>query len=167
MDAYIGEIRDFGFNFAPRFWLPCDGRLLQISEYPELFQLLRTTYGGDGVTTFGIPDLRGRVPLHYGHAPHLSNYNLGQKGGEEFTILKVNNIPVHSHVLMATSESGDSTNPSGAVAGKASPLVTYNSKTDEPKKAMRAGCISKTGDSQPNENRQPFLVTNICIACRG
>ena len=168
MDPYIGEVRNFGFTFAPMGWLPCDGRLLKIVDFSDLYSQILTTYGGDGHETFGLPDLRGRAQLHCGQGTGLSNYHLGNKGGIEFTVLTVENVPPHTHALMASTCDATLKQPENAVfANVPGKLVPYNNDVTKTQKAMDKSCITQTGDSQPNENRQPFLVTNFCIAYMG
>jgi microcystin-dependent protein len=118
-EPFIGEIKMFGGNFAPRGFAFCDGQLLSISQNTALFAILGTTYGGDGRTTFGLPDLRGRVPVHAGTGPGLSSYRIGQKGGTETTTITVANLPAHSHpyAAPAVSEDGNTSVPTGAVPG--------------------------------------------------
>src|SRR5262245_24456486 len=115
-DPYVGDIRIFGGNFAPLGWAFCDGRLLPISENEVLFQLIGTTYGGDGQETFALPDLQGRIPIHMGQGPGLSNFVLGEQGGVESVTLNTNQIPVHSHQLGAADGATGAT-PAGAVPG--------------------------------------------------
>jgi microcystin-dependent protein len=107
MDAFVGQIMSFGFSFAPQGWFPCDGRLLSISNYEVLYTLIGTTYGGDGVNSFQLPDLRGRVPIHIGQGPALSNYVLAQKGGAEQVTLLPANMPPHTHAVTVTAGAGN------------------------------------------------------------
>src|SRR5512140_216933 len=112
---FIGEIVMFAGNFAPRSWALCNGQLLPIAQNTALFSILGTTYGGDGRTTFALPDLRGRVPVHPGQGPGLSNYVLGEMAGTENTTLLINNMPAHNHTLNAVSDAGDTAAPAGAL----------------------------------------------------
>ena len=167
-DPFIGQIQTFGFSFAPRGWAKCDGQLLQISSNTALFSLLGTTYGGDGRTTFGLPDLRGRVALHQGTGPGLTNRKLGQKGGAETVLLNANTMPTHTHVatLKGTTQPAaqlDDT-PTGKVLAKGNTYHTGNSNTD-----MGATSITNadTGGGQAHANMQPYLVINVCIALSG
>ena len=165
-DPLIGEIKMFAGNFAPRGWAFCDGQLLPISQNSALFSILGTTYGGDGRTTFGLPDLRGRVAIHPGNGPGLSNYNLGQAGGQETVTLTTAQLPSHSHTVNATSESGDTNAPSGG-------LLSNTGAYDNEYKAsgtvvpMKSNMINNTGGSQPVQIRQPYRTVNYIIALIG
>jgi microcystin-dependent protein len=168
MEQFIGEIIMFGGNFAPRGWAYCDGQLLAISQNNALFSILGTTYGGDGRTTFGLPDLRGRVPVHAGAGPGLPVVRLGQKGGEATVILNVNQIPAHNHnaVIEAVSpiprgDAGpDPTNAYNAQGG-----VYANGKNA--KMAADSVSVGSTGGSQPHDNMQPYQSVNYIIALDG
>ena len=162
---YVGQIMAFGGNFAPQGWALCDGSLLPISQYETLFTLIGTTYGGDGQTTFALPDLRGRAALHQGQGPGLSSYSLGQSGGAEAVTLTVGQLPPHSHPAMGSSGAGASPSPSGAVwAG--SPVNIYAGGAAA-NAAMSATAISASGGSQPHDNMLPFVTLNFCIAFEG
>ncbi len=161
---YVGEIRMFGGNFAPLGWMLCDGQLLAISEYDTLFNLIGTTYGGDGQATFALPDLRGRVPLHAGSGPGLSNRTIGEAGGQETVTLTVSQMPGHAHAPMASSLPGSQASPSNAVWA-ASRSLLYSTET--PGLAMNPAAVSNTGGSQPHENRIPYLGLNFIIAVFG
>ncbi len=163
--AYIGQIMAFGGNFAPQGWAFCDGSLLPISQYDALFSLIGTTFGGDGQTTFALPDLRGRAPLHQGQGPGLSNYVLGQSGGAQEVTLTVGQLPSHSHPAMGNSGAGTSASPSGAVwAG--SPVAIYGAGAAA-NVAMSATAISSSGGGQPHDNMLPFVTLSFCIALEG
>ena len=155
----------FGGNFAPQGWALCDGSLLQIADHDVLFILLGTTYGGDGQTTFALPDLRGRVPLHQGQGPGLSNYVLGQSGGAERVTLTVGQLPPHSHPAQGHSGAGDTPYPVGAVWAD-SPINIYTAGAAA-NAAMSATSIWASGASQPHDNMLPFLTLNFCIALEG
>ncbi len=165
MDPFIAEIIMFGGNFAPRGWAFCDGQLLQISQNTALFSILGTTFGGDGRTTFGLPDLRGRVSLHPGNGPGLSTYNLGQKGGVEHNNLTANQIPAHTHTfnMPCNSTAATSDDPDSAYPAISQENI-YNSASDG---TMAAGTTSSAGASQNVENRQPFQCVNYIIALVG
>jgi microcystin-dependent protein len=164
MEPLIGTIIQFAGNFAPRGWMLCDGTLLAISQNAALFSILGTTYGGDGVTTFALPDLRGRVCIHVGQGPGLSPYSLGESGGTENVTLLVNNMPAHSHSYNA-AETGDGVGaPNGNALGK-TPANIYT--TNPPNVAMNALAIGSTGGSQPFSVRQPYLAINWLIATEG
>lgn len=169
MDQYLAEIRLFGFNFAPTGWLFCDGRLLPIAQYNALFSLLGTTYGGDGVTTFGLPDLRGRVPMGMGNGPSLSPHTIGEKGGSENVALTGLQMPIHEHEMMGSSD----TQSTGTVANNS--LGTALRGSDKGNiyvpgatNPVRMGIsTSAIGGNQPHNNMQPYLAINYCIAYDG
>lgn len=156
---FVGEIRMFGGNFAPVGWAFCDGSLLPISENPTLFQLIGTTYGGDGQNTFALPDLRSRVPVHVG-----PGFALGQAAGAETVTLTVSQIPAHSHVPQGNSNDGSQSGPSGGVWAK-STLDQFS--TSAPTLAMANTAIGSAGGSQPHDNMIPFLVVNFIISLFG
>jgi microcystin-dependent protein len=165
---YIGEIRLFAGNFAPSGWEFCNGQLLAISENETLFQLIGTTYGGDGQQTFGLPDMRSRVPIHFGTSSEGITYTQAQSGGTETVTLTVQQIPGHNHPEVATLNPGTSQNPTGNVLARptsARPnLLAYNS--DSPV-LMNAQAVGSVGGNQPHENCQPFLCLNYIIALFG
>ncbi len=162
-EPYIGEIRIFGFNFAPRGYAECDGQLLPINQNQSLFSILGTTYGGDGRNTFGLPDLRGRVPMHDG-----SETFLGQRAGEESVVLTTQQIPSHTHEARGTSAAADSTNAGGRLLGETSggrtATVPYADGTNLV--PMAAGSVSTTGGAG-HENMQPFTTLMFAIALSG
>jgi microcystin-dependent protein len=160
-DPFIGQINLFAFNFAPRGWATCDGQILGIGQNQALFSLLGITYGGDGTTTFGLPDLRGRVPIHF--SPSVA---LGTKSGAEAVTLTTANIPAHTHVLAGSSQEGTSPNPGNAMFAvtSANPVKEYALSADA---TMNPASVSNTGGSQPHENRMPFLTISFCIALNG
>jgi microcystin-dependent protein len=165
-DPYIGQISTFGGNFAPRGWSTCAGQLLAISSYSSLFSILGTTYGGDGISTFGLPDLRGRVAIGDGQGPGLSNYNLGQKGGSESVKLTISQTPSHKHSYNASTN----TTESGSPTGNSLPTLTSGQTpyaTVAPDTAMSSGSVSNTGSSQSHTNIQPYLVITRIIALEG
>ena len=161
---YVGEIRMFGGNFAPAGWMFCEGSLLPISENETLFQLIGTTYGGDGQQTFGLPDLRGRVPVHMGQGPGLSNYDLAQTGGVEAVTLTQNQVPAHSHTPLA-SNTGGSDNPANNFWANTATGKPYSAVP--PAVQMNTGTITPTGGSQPHENMIPFLCVSYIISLFG
>jgi microcystin-dependent protein len=165
MEPFIGQIIMFGGNFAPRGWAFCDGQLLPISSNSALFSILGTTYGGDGRTTFALPDLRSRVAIHPGRGPGLSDYRLGQKGGAENVTLTANQIPSHNHAIRAANTGGDDTNPTTANGfGSASDDLYIE---DAPSSTMQSGIVTNTGGSQAHTNIQPFQCVNFIIALQG
>jgi microcystin-dependent protein len=161
-DPFLGEIQAFGFNFAPRGWAQCDGQLLPINQNSALFSLLGTTYGGDGRTTFALPDLRGRTALHEGQGPGLSPRQLGQRSGQETTSLSVQNLPPHGHAIRAKEE-GNTEDPTGHyVAGDGT--NAFGTGADI---TMAADSVGNTGGGLPHDNMQPYLTINFCIALQG
>ena len=157
---YVGEIRMFGGNFAPAGWMFCAGQLLPISEYETLFNLIGTTYGGDGQSTFALPNLSGRIPIHFGNG-----FILAETGGVESVTLTTQQIPAHSHPLLANSQAATETTPStNAVPASPSALI-YNNLT--PYTTMSPATISAVGGSQPHENRPPFLTVSFIISLFG
>lgn len=172
-EPFIGQISWFGGNFAPRGWALCDGQLLPISQYQALFSILGTTYGGDGRTTFGLPDMRGRLPMHPGNGPGLSPRRLGDKGGEERVTITQSNLPSHRHSLLASTEQGDSTSPSGAFIGPAAlplqgaPEVKAFKSGTPNTSALAGGTVSHTGGGIATNNLQPYQSINCIIALVG
>lgn len=180
MEPMIGQIIMFGGNFAPKGWAFCDGRILSISENDALYSLLGTTYysndPGDGITSFALPDLRGRVPIQAGHGDRLSNYGLGQSGGVEGVTLDATTLPSHSHAgsLAVSSAGGTMFTPStttflakGIVKDGRSKLGEANIYSETSNETMNGVNIANTGGEQSHENRQPFLAINYIIALKG
>jgi microcystin-dependent protein len=167
-DSYIGEIR-FAGNFAPAGWAFCDGTLLPISEYEALFNLIGTTYGGDGQSTFALPDLRGRVPVHAGTHPFGRTLSLGEQGGAESVTLTTQQIPSHTHLMVASSERGSAafTNTTGYPAATATAGSAIYGTSDNTVLQMAANAISSTGGAQPHENMAPFTSVNFIISLLG
>jgi microcystin-dependent protein len=164
---YIGEIRMFAGNFAPVGWAFCSGQLLPISENDALFNLIGTTYGGDGQETFALPDLQSRLPIHQGQGPGLSNYVIGQPGGVEQVTLTVNQTPIHSHPMLASTSLASDVNPAKRVVAQPGTAGNYLYLEDTPSLTMAATAISSVGGSQPHSNLQPFLCINFIIALFG
>ena len=163
-EPFIGQIQPFGFNFAPRGWTKCDGQLLPIAQHTALFSLLGTTYGGDGRTTFGLPDLRGRAALHQGTGAGLTNRRIGEKAGSQTETLTVSQMPSHNHVVQANTANADTIAPNSASLATARE-DTYNSSS--PNTSMHANAIANTGGGQSHNIMQPYLVVNWCIALTG
>lgn len=162
---YIGEIRMFAGNFPPAGWAFCNGAPMPISENDALFVVLGTIYGGDGQSTFNLPDLRGRLPVHQGTGPGLSPYTIGEAAGVESVTLTTNQIPVHSHALVATISSANDANPANnllAQSGTFDPYQALGATT-----AMNASSIGPVGGSQPHTNFQPYLCINFIISLFG
>ena len=165
MNPFIAEIIMFGGNFAPRGWALCDGQLLAINSHSALFSILGTTYGGDGRTTFALPDLRGRVAINPRQGPGLSNYRLGQKGGTEDVTLTINQIPSHNHTINATSVVGTTNDPTNNfLANTGSFDNEYGTSANTTLNPLAA---SNTGGSQSHNNIQPFCCVNYIIALEG
>jgi microcystin-dependent protein len=152
------------FNFAPRGWAFCDGQILPINQNQSLYSLLGTTYGGDGRTSFALPDLRGRTPIHVGSS-NGTIHNLGQKSGEEGVVLSTSQIPAHTHTAQASSDPGNTPIPTGNVLADTAPNELYHDATSLV--ALRAGTIANAGANQAHNNMQPYLVLNFCIALQG
>ncbi len=164
-NPFLGEIFSSGFNFAPQGYAFCDGTLLSIIQNTALFSLLGTTFGGDGRTTFALPDLRSRVGLMFGQGNGLTPYNLGDNGGEEGVAITQAQMPQHAHPVASAAGNGSSTSPVGLVCSKSSQADKSYAAPDG--SAMNGGMIGPTGGNQPHENRQPFLVLNYYIALQG
>ena len=163
---YVGEIRMFAGNFAPAGWMFCHGDTLPISENDVLFQLIGTTYGGDGQETFNLPDLRGRSPVHRGQGPGLSqNYQIGETFGTETVTLTINQMPAHSHPFLASTALGGTANPDGQVLAQPSDIRMYI--RDAPAAPLPANTLSSVGGSQPHDNRPPTLVISFIISLYG
>ncbi len=166
MDPFIGEVKLFAGIFAPRGWAFCDGQLLPVAQNSALFAILGTTYGGDGRTTFALPDLRGRVALGPRHGAGLSDYREGQKGGTEKVTLQVSQIPSHNHSLRASTTVGNSNDPTDKVLGNTDVFDNEYINTT-PTTNMSSAAIGNTGGNQSHENRQPYLAINYIIALQG
>lgn len=166
---YVGEIRMFGFGRVPNGWFSCDGSLQPISEYEVLYTLIGTTYGGDGQSTFAVPDLRGRVPIHQGTGPGLSGYVLGQMSGTENVTLLTQQLPSHNHALMATTAAATTgavgvTVLPAAVSGDTMYVTSITGATGA---ALAASTVSSAGNTQPHDNLMPTLTVQYCIAWAG
>jgi microcystin-dependent protein len=171
-EPYLGEIRCFGFNFAPLGWALCDGRLLPIAENDALFTILGTTYGGDGNTNFGLPNLSGRIPMHWGNPQGRMSTLIGQSQGDSTATLGVSQIPAHRHPIVSEMVAPGgvterTATPSGsAFIGPSNPDAAYK-VTNTLDAGLSAQIIGRSGGSQPHENMQPYLVVNFCIALQG
>ena len=164
-EPFVGEIRMFAGNFAPRGWAFCDGQLLAVSQNDALFSLLGTIYGGDGRTTFGLPDLRGRIPLHAGTGPGLSARRLGSKGGAENVTLTTNQLASHSHDWNANKAAATGSAPAGKVVAEGVGSTLY--KAVDQTVSFASDVIANTGGSQPHTNLMPTLCVNFIIALFG
>ena len=156
----------FAGNFAPAGWMFCEGQLLPISENETLFNLIGTTYGGDGQSTFALPDLRGRIPIHRGTGPGGTTYQLAETGGAEEVTLTTAQIPVHTHPLIASTASATEESPAGNLTGQPSTAI-YNSGEEGSSQAMAASSLAPTGGSQPHTNFQPYLCVDFIISLFG
>jgi microcystin-dependent protein len=172
-DPFVAEIRIFPFNFAPKGWAFCDGQILPLSQNTALFSLLGTTYGGDGKSTFALPNMQGNVPMFYGQGPGLSLYDLGEEGGSQTVTLLDSEMPSHAHSLNATTAAGTGNDPNGTmfadgdwsfqgVSGK----VQYYTVV-APAATMNSQAVGFTGSSFPHNNLMPYLTLNFCIALQG
>ena len=168
---YVGEIRMFGFGTrgAPLGWQACDGSLLSIAEHSALFALIGITYGGDGQVTFGVPDLRGRLPIHQGQGPGLSNYVIGQRAGTETVAVLATQMPAHTHTAVATSAAATSLTPGTTLIPAAVSGDTFYATdlTGATAIAMAAESTSLAGGSQPHENCMPTITVQYCLATEG
>lgn len=169
MDPFVGEIRLLPYNFAPLNWHDCDGSLLPISEYDTLFNLIGTTYGGDGQNTFALPDLRGRLPIHQGTGPGLSTYSMGQLAGTETVTLTSGQMPAHTHTVVETSAVATTGTPGdnvelGAISGDSMYTSDISGLTPF---AAAGSMISSAGGSQPHDNTMPTLTVRFCISLYG
>lgn len=159
-EPFLAEIRMMSFNFPPRDWAFCNGQLLPINQNQALFSLLGTTYGGDGRVNFGLPDLRGRTPIHMGNG-----HTLGERGGEQAHTLNISEIPTHIHSFNATSSAGSTNSASGGVLANSAPNSLYG--VSQNLQAANPMTISNVGGSQAHLNMQPYLIISFCIALIG
>lgn len=164
-EPFVGEIRMFAGNFAPRGWAYCDGQLLAVSQNDALFSLLGTIYGGDGRTTFGLPDMRGRLPIHAGSGPGLSPRRLGAKFGSENETLTVNQLPSHGHGFRVSSASGNQNNTAGQYLASSPNVRLF--RPGGANSNLNASSIANTGDSRSHTNMMPYLCVNFIIALVG
>ena len=161
-EPFLGQITIVGFNFAPRGYAFCDGQILPINQNQALYSILGTTYGGDGRTTFALPDLRGRTPIHEG-----DGYQLGQSSGLEMVALDATEIPSHTHAYQVSQNAPTAEEPNGLVLGKPAPNLHYADGSNADRVAMHTDAIGKAGGGQGHNNMQPFLTINYCIALQG
>jgi microcystin-dependent protein len=163
-EPFIGQIKILAFNFAPRLHATCNGQILSIAQNSALFSLLGTTYGGNGQTTFALPNLQSRAPIHAGSGPGLPNYTLGEFGGEENHTLIITELPMHNHLAVASSNTADQTYPNGNTWADDNSAPSYSTTSNG---AMNPASVSITGSTQPHPNMSPYLVVNYCIALQG
>jgi microcystin-dependent protein len=167
-DPFVAEIRIFPFNFAPTGWAFCNGQLMPISQNTALFSLLGTTYGGDGKTTFALPNLQGNAPMHPGQGPGLSLHDLGETAGSETVSLLESEIPSHSHALRANSDIADVQSPSPARSlARSQNASAYQSTTNQNLVSLSPQALAPAGGNLPHNNLQPYLTLNFCIALQG
>lgn len=157
---YVGEIRMFAGNFPPAGWMFCEGQLLPISENETLFQLIGTTYGGDGESTFALPDLRGRVPLHQGNS-----FQMAEAAGVEQVTLSIQQIPIHTHTLFGSTNTATAANPTTQVIGTSTAIDTFINA--QPAQALSPASITSVGGNQPHNNMQPYLCVDFIISLFG
>lgn len=170
-EPFIGEIRMFGGNFAPRGWAFCNGQLMSISQNSALFSILGTTYGGNGQTTFGLPNLQGRFPMHWGNGPGLTPRTLGETSGSESVTILSTQMPAHTHTVNAVTQDGNTDVPTGAlwaksVDGSSNPVSGYASGLN-PEATMAPNAIGPSGGNQPTPIMNPFQCVTFIIALEG
>ena len=164
-EPFLAEIRIMSFGFPPKGWALCNGQLLPINQNQALFSLLGTTYGGNGTTTFALPDLRSRVPVHQGQGPGLSSYAEGQAGGMETVTLAAAQMPQHTHPVTASGSAATSDNPAGRTLARPASHIYHPEPGQHA--VMNANMLGEAGGSQPHENIQPYLTVIFCIALAG
>ena len=165
MDAFVSEIRIMGFDFAPAGWAQCNGQLVPVSQNTALFALLGTIYGGNGQTTFALPDLQERVPMFWGQGDGLSQRSEGESGGENEVTLKQAEMPMHTHSLMGDNQTGDTPLPAGHTLARYA--NAYQTNTSQKLTTLSAQAVESSGKDQPHNNIMPSLVVNFCIALSG
>ena len=166
-DPFVAEIRIFGFNFAPTGWAKCNGQILPISQNTALFSLLGTTYGGNGQSTFALPDMEGNAPMHPGQGPGLSLHDLGEVGGSEFVTLLQSEMPAHTHNLMAQGQAATKSTPAGNSIAKVAGATPYLPPAGAALVSKSDQAVAPAGGDLPHNNMMPYLVLNFCIALQG
>jgi microcystin-dependent protein len=166
MNPYLGEIRIFSGNFAPKGWAMCNGQLLAISSNTALFSLIGTYYGGNGQTTFALPDLRGRAPIHQGQGHGLSPYNIGQNGGNENVTLITQQMPQHNHTVGTNNGPGGTIHPANTVLASTTSDKPYTTNPSDGS-TLNPSAVSFAGGSQPHNNLEPYLCVTFIIATQG
>jgi microcystin-dependent protein len=166
-DPFVAEVRIFAFSFAPTGWARCDGQLMPISQNTALFSLLGTTYGGNGVSNFALPDLQGRAPMHPGQGPGLSLHDLGEAGGSETVTLLESEIPAHNHALVGSNEDGTQGTLTAGISLASSVGGQHYQTTTSGTVAMAANALTPAGGHQSHNNMMPYLTVQFCIALQG
>ncbi len=166
-DPFVAEIRIFPFNFAPKGWAFCDGQILPISQNTALFSLLGTTYGGDGRSTFALPDLEGNAPMHPGQGPGLSLHDLGETGGSDTVTLLDSEIASHSHAMKGSTQPGEDASPGNELLGRSVGASLYQATTDASLVQLAPQALTFAGGGQAHNNLMPFLTLSFCIALQG
>ena len=166
MDPFVAEIRIFPFNFAPRGWAFCDGQIMPISQNTALFSLLGTTYGGNGQSTFALPNMQGNAPMHPGQGPGLSLHDLGEQSGSDTVTLLQAEMPAHNHPLKANTSTATKSLPSNNSFARGASMTPYVAPPGTPV-PMAGHAITPAGGDQPHNNLQPYLTLNFCIALQG
>ena len=166
-DPFVAEIRMFGCNYAPTGWAQCNGQILPLSQNTALFSLLGTTYGGNGQSTFALPNLQGSVPVNAGQGPGLSDYFLGQSGGSGTVTLLSTEMPNHPHAMMASSQPGEDAVPTTEAMARSVNASLYQPTTNANVVPLSAQAVAPAGSSLPHNNMMPYLVINFCIALQG
>jgi microcystin-dependent protein len=166
-DQFVGEIRIFGFNFAPTGWAQCNGQILPISQNTALFALLGTFYGGDGKSTFALPNMQGNTPMHQGQGQGLSERFIGEQSGSQFVTLLQSEIPVHAHAMFGSIDQADAPSPENAALARPTGVFSYKAAAGQPIVQMAPQALAPAGGSLPHNNLQPYLVLNFCIALQG
>jgi microcystin-dependent protein len=164
--CFLGEIRAFPFSYAPAGWATCDGRLLTIQQNTGLFSLIGTSYGGDGRTTFALPDLQGKVPMGWGSGRGLSPRTIGETAGADRVTLTITEMPQHSHALNASGDLAAERQPAGQLFAQGDGISAYGDPT-QPASYLYQGTLTFTGESQPHNNLMPYLALTVCIAVQG
>ena len=168
MDSYIGEIRLFSGNYAPKDWALCNGQILQIAQNTALFSILGTYYGGDGKTTFGLPNLQGSAPMHWGNGPGLTPRTIGEKGGSATVTLTTAQLPAHTHAVSGINSAGNQTSPAGGdwATGNARPAPSLYSNA-APNTTLNPAAVSASGGGQAHNNMSQYLAVNYIICLKG
>lgn len=166
-DPFVAEIRIFPFNFAPTGWATCDGQILPISQNTALFSLLGTTYGGNGQSTFALPNLQGSAPMSWGQGPGLSLYDLGQSGGSDTVTVLESEMPLHTHSMSASNQPGEDAAPANQALGRSVGASLYQTTTDQNVVQLAFQALTPAGSSFPHNNLMPYLTLTFCIALQG